>query len=282
MYRFPVKCRLPYRVQVLRDRNGAYIPDSSDMPVSSRQNIVKTRAALKHQMRSFLMGTHRRVGRDSPVLKLAGNELVLILIRSFLVPGRRKKYKTKISISDCGLDHMEVLKNLTPEQLNQRYDLACAERWGQCSSDHHWERDGKEGVPLKFILNHCVPCQDCDADGPQFFSFCLNRPVNSDRVHHCKFCGKCYYFQPGCQRGCEHCGKGYYFPGGYDDGVDTVSDLAYSAGVSRKRAKALLNSRAGIFDDIPICYEPGSRGCLIPDNADYYAKGLAGEGYWGF
>ena len=139
------------------------------------------------------------------------------------------------------------MNSLTPEQLNQKYPLACEERWGTRLGDHYWDENRVDkGVPLYELLDDAEPpC--CSADGSQFFSFCLNRPVNSDRVQHCEFCGKCFYFRPGCMNGCSYCGCGWNFR--YDKAVK---------------------------------FPPDARGCSVPADADLSTRGLAMEGYWGF
>ncbi len=155
-------------------------------------------------------------------------------------------------LTACALDHYSVLQSLTDEQLRARYPLACKERWG--GDDHHYDEDGGAGVPLYALLaGEGSVCEDCGADGEQFFSFCLNRPVNKDRVAHCEFCGKCFYYRPGAMFGCEHCGWG----------TDHANE-----DFSRETLRR---------------YKKGQgTGCSMPPDAGYYARGLAGEGYWGF
>ena len=58
-------------------------------------------------------------------------------------------------------------------------------------------------VELASALHSCKPCKQCR--GSQYFSFCLNRVVNADRVQHCNDCGRCFYFRPGFARGCPYC-----------------------------------------------------------------------------
>lgn len=105
--------------------------------------------------------------------------------------------------------------------------MACKERWG--GNGHYDELDGEpDTVRLEALLGSSdyEDCSHCGADGSQFFSFCLNRPVNSDRVKHCEHCHKCFYFRPGCLKGCQHCGMGDYFD---EDG--DPRDLARAAGI---------------------------------------------------
>ena len=174
-------------------------------------------------------------------------------------------------LTACALDHYSVLKSLTDKQLNARYPMACEERWGKGYDGHRYcedhdpdnededededEDEGEEGVPLRALLVEPydnVVCRQCGTDGEQFFSFCMNRPVNSDRVHHCSFCGKCFYWRPGALYGCEHCGFG-----------EDHANEDYTTSTLRR-------------------YKKGEgTGCTLPPDADYMARGLAREGYWG-
>eukprot|EP00605_Chrysophyceae_sp_TOSAG23-4_P000263 GSChrysophyteH1.ASY1.ANO1.304.1 assembled CDS len=162
----------------------------------------------------------------------------------------RATAKEEKCLHACALDHLRIVRNLTEEQLNQRYPMACGERWGRPEA-HRWEEDQELGVPLSEILDFADPCMDCGADGGQFFSFCLNRSVNADRVCHCEHCGRCFYYRPGCIKGCEHCGMGQ-------------------------------NPGWCFEKEEPHRYPEDERDCSIPKNADYFTRGLAAEGYWGW
>jgi hypothetical protein len=116
------------------------------------------------------------------------------------------------SLSVCALDHLSAVRALTPAQLAARYPHACAERWGGARGRH--THGGQPGVPLGARLAPCGllsaggtdACDACSGDGASFFSFCLNRPVNGDRVIHCMDCGRCSYFRPGFpSRRCPYC-----------------------------------------------------------------------------
>ena len=123
-------------------------------------------------------------------------------------------------------------------------------------------------------------CRDCGSDGDQwFFSFCLNRPVNSGFVHHCEFCHKCFYFRAGCLMGCSHCGMGWY------NGDDDPYELASLAeGMSLEEAKHKLDPNNGYSfgQGLSFKYKEEGRGCNVPDCADPMTRSLASEGYWGF
>ncbi len=163
----------------------------------------------------------------------------------------------------CLLAHLPVLKALTPRQLSARYDLACAERWGDSMGEGHQVEDddddddedggdaeSKKGtVSLRALLlgdghrGFFDGCTSCCADGEQRFCFCLNRAVNANLVSHCFSCGKCFYIRHGTMR-CSHC-------------------------------KALDPGTAEFFgreDESKWAWE-------IPDREE---AALAAEGYWGF
>ena len=71
-------------------------------------------------------------------------------------------------LSPCAADHFNIVSSLTKEQLNARYPAACKERWGGPSSEHTWEVDGQEGIPLKALLRPTQdPCQHDGSDGEQ-------------------------------------------------------------------------------------------------------------------
>ena len=180
----------------------------------------------------------------------------------------------KIKLTPCAADHLSVLKSLKKDQLNARYPLACKERWGD---GNHCDGDKDDGcISLRVGLQTCEPCELCGSDGPQFFSFCLNRMVNEDRVKHCTFCGKCFYFRPGCMQGCTYCHWGeYYICSGED-----IKELAQLAGISISKAVAMVQKQGGrVFN---IKYVESACGCNVPSFASYEQKGLASEGYWGY
>lgn len=82
-------------------------------------------------------------------------------------------------LSEYAKDHyLSVIQNLTEEQMKERYQLACIERWG--GQGHYDEVDGeRDTVSLETLLGSrdYESCSHCGSDGTQFFSFCLNRPV---------------------------------------------------------------------------------------------------------
>lgn len=168
--------------------------------------------------------------------------------------------------------------------MGGRYPAACAERWCSPEDEHHYDQDGEVGIPLRALLGRCEDvCSDCGADGEQFFSFCMNRPVNADFVEHCTYCGKCFYYRPGCMMGCAHCGFGTFNAHGE---VDPVVQLAEYAGLSRVEASALMQkeqTRTGReLPEFVIKHAEVARGCNLPRTVDAFTAGLSGEGYWGF
>lgn len=195
----------------------------------------------------------------------------------------------RISFSECAMDHRSIINSLTPDQMKAKYPLACIERWPKsdehCYADEDEDENNpsrKDMVPLYKLLKESEnPCTECGADGDQFFSFCMNRPVNGDRVQHCKFCGKCFYFRPGCLMGCTYCGWGEYWAG-----KDNAEQLAAWKHCSIEEAQILIDNAIdangcynAVFD---IKYVPIARGCSVPPFADDSTIGLAGEGYWGY
>jgi hypothetical protein len=160
-------------------------------------------------------------------------------------------------LTDCALSHLSVVSKLTTEQLATRYPLACRERWGPGKHRYKsYERPNKFAflrtfsggtaytgdefgakgdVPLGALLTEAHCCKLCgnDGDGLQFFSFCLNRPINSNHVSHCLHCGKCFYFRPGFLDRCSHCNLRQRQPllqqfstGAYDEDQDQPDDDA--------------------------------------------------------
>jgi len=150
--------------------------------------------------------------------------------------------------STCALMHLSVIKGLSKEQLASRYKLACAERWG--GKDHQGDEETDQCIALgeDCMLSTSAPCGGCGNDGEQWFSFCLNRFVNADRVSHCTHCGKCFYFRPGFLGCCQHCG--FQENGSFlFDGPETEIIDQYSG---------------------------------IRENLDPMELGMAAEGYWGY
>lgn len=239
---------LPYQVRVIRSVNGAAIENGEDMP--------KARPLTKKD---------KLTKEDVKALK---------------------------EMSHCARDHyLTLVKDLTEEQRKQKYPMACIERWGGPPENHplnenysEYEEDEEEGVPLELLLGddhgweHEPVCSGCGSDGDQFFSFCLNRPVNSGFVHHCEFCHKCFYFRGGCLMGCQHCGMGWY------TGEDPRELASLAEGISVSQAQRLLDPDGG-YDSgrgLKIKYRKEGRGCNVPACADEFTRGLAMEGYWGY
>jgi hypothetical protein len=196
----PKAPRAPYTAQVVRTFLGATIKNPAGISKSTKFNNVVERPQCVKAFKCFLLGTSSKC-IQSPVLKLAGILPVLKMISEFVIPKIIKHEFTtneRETLSKCGLDHIDTIRSLTEEQLEQRYPLACEERWGPMGG-HHYNNDGEEGMPLSDAMllknidslnRDIAPCQECGQDGEQFFSFCLNRLVNADRVKHCEFCGR--------------------------------------------------------------------------------------------
>jgi len=195
------------------------------MVPSTTVKLVQARFFFRERVTAFLLGTHSRAGKGSLIQKLAGKLNVLQLIVEFVDDPRRMRIKLMRHLrtirnresedgNPCILDHHDAIIHIKDGPMTDevRYPLACEERWGNSmGTTHCWEMDEKPGAPLSAtgIQTHS-PCMDCGADGEQYFSYCLNRFVNADRVHHCMWCGRCGYFRPGCMNGCEHCGMSHF------------------------------------------------------------------------
>lgn len=248
---------LPYKVRVIRSAGGAHIENPEAIPVA---RLPTTRE-------------------------------------------ERKQIPSSLEEDGCARAHyLSVLRHLTKAQLEQNYPLACIERWGQRkigSRDVHQDGqlakdDGPIDVaPLKRYLNGVdytmyEGCTGCGADGRAWFSFCLNRAVNSNMVHHCEFCQRCFYHQPGFLRGCQYCGKGHFFirDDDYDDETDTANPvpLARAAGVSIEEARAILDDESNYLDswNVTITFCEEYRGSNVPEHASWESRGLAREGFWGW
>ncbi len=102
-------------------------------------------------------------------------------------------------LSICAIRHIEAHKNLSDEQLEEKFELPC----------------GCEEVPLKNLLGN-YSCSECDE--VYWYSFCWNDVVQDSctwhceicgacrdwREWHCEFCNKCTY---GVSLPCENCGR---------------------------------------------------------------------------
>ena len=248
----------PCRVRAIRRANGAYIENSECMPT------------------------------PKPLTDKDDNILISKEDKMALTP---KDIERLQGMSHRARDHyLTVVKDLTDEQLKQRYPLACRERWGDDGHDHRlsakyvrkYGGDEEDGVPLELLLDDDrgydrEPVRrDCGNAGDQWFSFCLNRPVNSGFVHRCEFCHKCFYFRAGCLMGCLHCGMGWY------DGDDDPHELAALAeGMSVDEAKRLLETVDTMREGLAFKYKENGRGCNVPACANPMVRGLVSEGYWG-
>jgi hypothetical protein len=144
----------PYCVQVMRHKDGAYIHSPFDMTPGSTRQFAIDQESFSRQKKMFLMGTLARSkgcpvpfkedvspghfgskqGLSCPIKRLAGHDKVLHLIFAFLTPvldEAKVKRSVKSRLSSCALDHWHIIRNLTKEQKEQRYTLACKERWAR-------------------------------------------------------------------------------------------------------------------------------------------------------
>ena len=273
----------PVRCQIIRSSDGATIKHSENMIPSEITSLRTYDESPLNEIVALLLGTHDRLGEFSKVHLLKGFIDIFIKIYSFLYLSEAARYKRldrkvkicgqRIKLSTCAADHMSVIKNLTNDQLKARYPLACIERWG---GDGHNEEDENDGcTSLVDGLGAFDSCVSCGSDGEQWFSFCLNRMVNADRVHHCDYCGKCFYYRPGCMMGCPHCNYGLYLVMSSAD----VEDVANLAGISINDARKLISKKG---KQLNLKHVDIATGCNVPEFACYETKGLAAEGYWGY
>lgn len=290
-----IDSRLKSRVQVKRSFSGASIVNPQNMVPSEVSNIGFWEGDPKSEMKSFLLGTHDRLGTLSPIRIIKSSSDVLQYIYSFLYTPRLVAFSrigrlhntefdivgSRIKLSPCAADHLSIVQSLTAAQLNARYPAACEERWGKMhGATHIYSQDGLEGIPLHALLTQstepCLTCGTEDGQSEQFFSFCMNRSVNADRVEHCNFCGKCFYYRPGYLKGCIHCGFGKFI---IDDAFYSITQLG---GMTQEAAQTLVLEASERNTDIVFKHIETARGCEIPPFADRNERGLAGEGYWGF
>ena len=273
------------RCQVIRTRDGAIIKDSGRMVPSEVTSLRIYDGTPFDEVFALLLGTHDRLGVASKVHRLKGFTKIFIVIYSFLHLSEDAQYKRlhrtvkfhgeQVTLSTCAADHMTVVRNLTKDQWNARYQLACAERWGDSSGEHNEEDENDGCICLRDGLGVSGPCISCGGDGMQFFSFCLNRMVNADRVKHYDYCGKCFYFRPGCLMGCPYCNYGIYLfmsSGDYEE-------IANFSGISINDAKKLVAKNG---KQLNLKHVDDATGCNVPCFAPYETKGLAAEGYWGY
>ncbi len=100
-------------------------------------------------------------GEDIPTPKPLKDkdDNILISKEEVAALSSRKDIKRLEGMSHCARDHyLTVVKDLTDEQLKQRYPLACRERWGGDShnlSEKYVRKygNGEEGVPLELLLD---------------------------------------------------------------------------------------------------------------------------------
>lgn len=103
------------------------------------------------------------------------------------------------NLTVCALQNIDIVKNLTEEELAERYELPC----------------GHKNAPLKDLIPG-VYCEECAVD--YWYSFCWDAVVQEGntwhcedchqcrdwREWHCEVCDKCTY---GVTLPCQHCGN---------------------------------------------------------------------------
>ena len=222
--------RLVSKVRVLRHFAGAEIMNPEDMVQAffCGSSCDDLHGAIKefnqNKILSVLMGT---LQQESSLfaLKDAGDCLKMIMIKAQTFPANDSSRRHEPSLdrlwaadadsesesviprfqdwSACAKAHFPLVQSLTEEQLDEYYELACVERWGEGGVPGDGSRrpqqhsyKGRNCVQLRDLLTAFKSCEGCAGDGSQSFCFCMNRAVNADLVKHCHECGLCFYLQP--------------------------------------------------------------------------------------
>ena len=82
----------------------------------------------------------------------------------------------------------------------------------------------------------------------------MNRPINADRVMHCSYCKRCFYYRPGCLMGCAYCGMNdYYGPIDYEE-IQEMTGMSVEE-IDEAKEKSRMTGR-----DMAIRYKPEARG----------------------
>jgi len=225
--------RLLTPVRALRHYDGAEIMDPENLVPSTFFNytgytdidMAIERFKLDCVI-AFMMGTHPRLGEKSALQALENAQDCLKVVQTSVKKGwaeldlehleTRMRMFTIFApashwsiegLSACAKAYWPLIQSLTREQLNEYYELACAERWDESKASLAREHsvEGRRGVQLEFLLATFEGCDNCAANGKQYFCFCMNRAVSSDRVYHCHVCGCCFYFRPCFMHRCSHC-----------------------------------------------------------------------------
>jgi hypothetical protein len=95
--------------------------------------------------------------------------------------------------STCALQNINIVKNLSEEELDEEYELPC----------------GCEKVKLKYLLKE-YECKGC---GTQYwYSFCWNVVAQDDCSWHCKVCKECRDWREWHCKNCNKCTYGITLP----------------------------------------------------------------------
>ena len=106
--------------------------------------------------------------------------------------------------STCALQHINIVKALSQEKLNEEHELPC----------------GCETVKLKDLLND-YECEECMT--VYWYSFCWGEVVQDGDTWHCEICGECRDWREwhcdncnkctyGVSLPCQHCGNESPYP----------------------------------------------------------------------
>ena len=105
------------------------------------------------------------------------------------------------NFSACALQNIYKYKELTPEELEEKFELPC-----EC-----------ESVPLKKLIGN-YSCRGCGEE--YWYSFCWEDVAQDSCTWHCDVCGTCRDWRewhcPDCNKctygvtlPCERCGRGH-------------------------------------------------------------------------
>ena len=108
-----------------------------------------------------------------------------------------------INLSLCAIQNIDTYKSLSPEELEETFELPC---------EHEW-------VPLRGLLKEYY-CKECGES--YWYSFCWNDVVQDGNTWHCQVCRKCRDWREWhCSR-CNRCTYGVTLPCqhcGNDEGI---------------------------------------------------------------
>ncbi len=96
-------------------------------------------------------------------------------------------------LSVCSIQNIDIYKDLTEEELNEKYELSC----------------GCEEVPLRDLMGDytCRKCGDV-----YWYSFCWDSAESDGHTWHCEICGQCRDWREWHCKKCNRCTYGVTLP----------------------------------------------------------------------